>query len=1310
MNIRHCYAIVTTILCMMWCVPQLSAQDGTLTFVEYVKDDSNGVDGLDGVGNMTISPDGLYLYATASIDSAITVFSRNSSTGALTFVEKVRDDSNGVDGIATTRGIAISPDGKYTYVSGQFDNAVAIFGRNSSTGELTYIEHVKDDSAGVTDMAQPRGLVLSPDGVHLYVSSKTDYSVAIFSRNSSTGALSFVEYVKKDSNDVSGLAGASEMKFSPDGAYIYIGGPASSTISVFNRDFSTGALTFVEYLKEDSNGVSGIGYPSNSAVSPDGAFVYTASNADSTMAIYSRNNATGELSFIEYLKHDSAGVSSLAGPRTVLNSPDGANMYVVSGNDSSLSIFTRDGSTGLLTFIGRVKEDSAGVYGIGGGLAAQMSPDGKHVYICGSDDNTIAVFSRQQPQPDLTINSTQHNFGAVSVNDSITVASIRLENAGGSGQITSASSSDAAFSLAEVTPVNLNPGVGTTVNIVFKPTSSGPVSGTITLNTDDPGNATFVINVAGDGVVPGDGKLTFVEFHKDDSLGVAGLAGALALTISPDDRNVYVPGQTDNALAVFSRNAHTGALTYMETHVDGAGVDGLATANGATVSPDGRHVFVTGHGDDALAMFSRDSISGALTYVTMYQDGINGMDGLTDGLGVTVSPDGHNVYVVSQTDHGLSVFRREADTDSLIFLQMVKNSANGVTGINEPKYAIVSPDGENVYVTGYASNSIAVFNRNPESGILSFIEAQVDGSGANDGLSGAHGLSISPDGRHVLTSGSTDNAITVFSRNASDGSLTYLESHFDNTAGVDGIESAAGIDVSPDGAHVFVAGQADNAVAVFLRDIASGALTFLHLVKDDSNGVKGLATATRVSVSKDGRSVYATGFNDNALAVFQTFPPAEIKFPSLVYGGPRDTVRASILSDYIYTEDSVLSVDATILYPDSIMHFVGIDTLGGFQMSGFTFTDSVFMQNAGNQLDTLIIAGASSNPITGAGPLFELVFVVDSNSVDGDTAIIEFDDFELNEGFPLVVLTDGWFENAVDHLIGDVDSNGTIQSLDASLVLQENVRKFSPEDSNQIERMDVSGNGDIRAYDASLILQHVAGMITTFPAGSTFIDKPVVEVAPTTEIQLVAVLSDIVEWQLALQQAEGVTALDFVLEYDSEQFAYMGYSMPEEISEFMTAVENEPGRVALALASAQPMETDRRFISLRFRRLDSGATEQNIQVTSLYVNELLLMGDEILSVNGLPTTYAISQNYPNPFNPVTTIRYQIPEDVQVRITVHNLLGQVVATLVDEQLTAGYYSKMWSGQNKAGLRVASGVYLYRIQAGSFVKTKKMLLLK
>jgi subtilisin family serine protease len=94
----------------------------------------------------------------------------------------------------------------------------------------------------------------------------------------------------------------------------------------------------------------------------------------------------------------------------------------------------------------------------------------------------------------------------------------------------------------------------------------------------------------------------------------------------------------------------------------------------------------------------------------------------------------------------------------------------------------------------------------------------------------------------------------------------------------------------------------------------------------------------------------------------------------------------------------------------------------------------------------------------------------------------------------------------------------------------------------------------------------------------------------------------------------------------------------------------------------------------------------------------------------VPATYALMQNYPNPFNPATTLRYGLPEQTHVRLRIYSLLGEEVKTLVDEVQEPGFKSVEWNSSDNLGRTVASGVYFYRLEAGSFVESKRMILLK
>ena len=108
---------------------------------------------------------------------------------------------------------------------------------------------------------------------------------------------------------------------------------------------------------------------------------------------------------------------------------------------------------------------------------------------------------------------------------------------------------------------------------------------------------------------------------------------------------------------------------------------------------------------------------------------------------------------------------------------------------------------------------------------------------------------------------------------------------------------------------------------------------------------------------------------------------------------------------------------------------------------------------------------------------------------------------------------------------------------------------------------------------------------------------------------------------------------------------------------------------------------------------------------AIHISEPIQSGSETGMQGVVPTSFEVLQNYPNPFNPSTLIRYGLPTKSHVTLTIYNNLGQQVASLVNEERDAGYHEATFDGSE-----LASGVYFYRIVAGSFVQTKKLLLLR
>ena len=159
------------------------------------------------------------------------------------------------------------------------------------------------------------------------------------------------------------------------------------------------------------------------------------------------------------------------------------------------------------------------------------------------------------------------------------------------------------------------------------------------------------------------------------------------------------------------------------------------------------------------------------------------------------------------------------------------------------------------------------------------------------------------------------------------------------------------------------------------------------------------------------------------------------------------------------------------------------------------------------------------------------------------------------------------------------------------------------------------------------------------------------------------------------------------------------------------------GRRAIAIKAAKPLEIQKNITAntvesaIEERKQEhyvyilnhlTNAWKFAMNVMGANLNKESLEGEDNLTI---PKEYGLDQNYPNPFNPSTTISYQLPEKNFVSLNVYDILGNLVSTLVNQEMDAGYHDINWN----AG-KLASGIYIYRIISGSFVSTKKMILMK
>lgn len=362
---------------------------------------------------------------------------------------------------------------------------------------LTFVDSYIDGEQGIEGLAGAASVAVSPDGRHVYVASGRDSAVAMFRRDPRSGRLVFLDALT-DGSTAEGIGGAAAVAVAPDGAQVFVAGRSDSAVSVFDRDETTGVLTFLEAHFDGMGDNDGLGGAAAIAVSPEATDVYVASESDSSVAAFRRDPATGAVGFLEAHFDGVGGVEGLERTRGIAVSPDGANLYAVGNRDNAIVTFARDPVSGSLTFLESLVDGVDVARGLKRPNAVVVSDDARQVYVASFDE-------------DLTIFARDEFTGR----------------------------------LAFMRNVNVLPG--------------GPNSLTLSLD----GSFLFVTS--------------FISSERSE-------------------------------LNVFSRDPGTGSVALVETHANGeAGTSGLAGASGSAASPDGRHVYVTGTANNAIAAFTTDT-------------------------------------------------------------------------------------------------------------------------------------------------------------------------------------------------------------------------------------------------------------------------------------------------------------------------------------------------------------------------------------------------------------------------------------------------------------------------------------------------------------------------------------------------------------------------------------------------------------------------------------------------------------------------------------------------------------------------------
>ena len=337
---------------------------------------ATSTNGLNDVSGLAVSPDGEWLYAVSNVDDAIVTFDRNTTTGVLTPIGCIEDvggpdacAASGTDALNGAFQVVISPDGNSLYVAARNDNAVTGFSRNIGTGALTFNGCVDDDDNGtgtcgatMPGLGAPEVIAMDGTGTAVYLGARVDDAIARLSRNTGTGALTPQGCVDDEdtgadacAQSTSGLDAPVGIAVSHDGTSLYIGARGDNDVVAFDRA-ANGAIFPAGCIEDNTAGVDecvtaapALDGAFGIAVSADDLSVYSTAADEAALARFDRETDGGALDFADCVD-DAEATQGLDTCATTTRGLDEADAVAISPDDRSLYVGARGDDDAVTAF------------------------------------------------------------------------------------------------------------------------------------------------------------------------------------------------------------------------------------------------------------------------------------------------------------------------------------------------------------------------------------------------------------------------------------------------------------------------------------------------------------------------------------------------------------------------------------------------------------------------------------------------------------------------------------------------------------------------------------------------------------------------------------------------------------------------------------------------------------------------------------------------------------------------------------------------------------------------------------------------